>query len=93
MATKQKILIVDDDNNIVNKKEMDGETKRYLLKHHIETNGGVALYPVDYSLDMTEYDIKICKEQQEVLPQWLKTYKALNGIDLTEFCGTSLLTA
>ena len=83
---------LDDDNNIINKKEMDGETKRYLLKHHIETNGGVALYPVDYSLDMTEHDIKICKEQQEVLPKWLKTYKALNGIDLTESCGTTLLT-
>lgn len=84
---------LDDDNIVVNQKEIDDETKRYLLKHHIVTNGGVALYPTNYALDITEIDRKIILEQQEVLPQWLKAFKLQHGIDLTESCGTSLLTA
>ena len=66
---------------------------RYLIKHNIKTNGGVALFPADYTLDIMPNDIKIVREQQEVLNRWLKTKKEMYGIDLTESCGTTLLTA
>lgn len=84
---------LDDENKTVNKQEVDEETKRYLLKHNIKTNGGVALFPVNYALDITEQDKRTILEQQEVLPQWLKSQQLMNGIDLTESCGISLLTA
>ena len=84
---------LDDENNIINKKFLDAETHRYLINHHIQTNGGVALFPADYTLDITPNDIRIVKEQQEVLNKWLKTKKEISGIDLTGYCGTTLLTA
>lgn len=81
-----------DEQKIFNEQEQDKETVRYLKEHRIDTKGGVALFPVDYSLDITNVDIKIILRQERSLPQWLQTYKSLNGIDLTESCGTMLLT-
>ena len=82
-----------DEQERFNEQEQDKETLRYLKEHKINTKGGVALFPVDYSLDITNIDIKIILRQERSFKSWLTTYKSLNGIDLTESCGTMLLTA
>lgn len=46
---------VDDDEQITECTNV-GYLRRYLEKHNIETNGGVALYPKSYVLDMTKND-------------------------------------
>ncbi len=70
-------------------KQIDDETSKFLKDNNIHTNGGVALFPVDYSLDITDIDKRIILKTQEIIGIWLKTV----GIQAKESIGIQLLTA
>lgn len=61
----------DDGFDMVNYKQNLG-VQDYLEKHHIHTNGGVALYKVSYSLDITPVDRGIIEQCQNALASYLK---------------------
>ena len=59
---------------------------KFFEENDIYSNGGVALYPTSYLLDMTPTDKIIIAETQKGFSQWVKSYKQRIGIDLTEYC-------
>jgi len=75
---------LDDDNMVTNISENVEETATYLKENNINTNGGVALFPVNYELDITNNDKIIIKEQKEYLKIWQEKHQ--NIIHLQEFC-------
>ena len=53
---------------------------KFIEEHNIHTNGGVALYDVDYSLDITKNDRKIIDKHHEMLPILAKKWGIENNI-------------
>lgn len=74
----------DDGFNAYNFENINEDVQQFLSDNKISTNGGVALFPASYSLDITKMDYKICKRYQEVLEKWCKE----NGIHFQEFTTT-----
>lgn len=60
--------------------------EEFFEKYSILSNGGVALYPTSYLLDMTKQDKFQIAEMQKGFSKWVKSYKQQIGIDLTEYC-------
>lgn len=73
-----------------NVKEIDKETLRYLKKHNIKTNGGVALFPVNYSLDITYIDYKYLMKCREVFNKWVSEVEMEGITTLKDCCGMML---
>ena len=61
------------------------ESMDYLREHKIDTNGGVALYPVNYKLDITSEDRYYLKKLRENYDSWLNEYTQLTGITLKDY--------
>lgn len=80
----------DDGFTCENLQDIDDETLSFLKANDIVTGGGVALYPCDYSLDITDADKRIILKTQRSLPVWLKTKY---GIPLIKSIGIQLITA
>ena len=53
---------------------------KFIEEHNIHTNGGVALYDVDYSLNITKNDRKIIDKHHEMLPILAKKWGIENNI-------------
>ena len=53
---------------------------KFIEEHNIHTNGGVALYEVDYSLSITKNDRKIIDKHHELLPILAKKWGIENNI-------------
>ena len=64
---------VDDNFEATNIKLNTNETLEYLKKHKIQTGGGVAIYDVDYQLDITHTDRYFIKLHDRGLKKWLTT--------------------
>lgn len=69
------------DNSIIEVRD-NRDLESFFLENGINTNGGVALYPTSYLLDMTESDKWYTENAQKGLKNWILSYKNMNGIDL-----------
>lgn len=69
----------------------ENKTLEYLKKNNIKTRGGVALYSVDYALDITKSDRNYILKEGRFLREWAKT--CLPTIALTEYCDMTYLIA
>lgn len=79
----------DDNYNVCNLRTNAESTCDYLRENDIVTNGGVALYPTDYELDITITDKNYIKEMEEILPSWENQNK--NFIHLKKYCDMKYL--
>lgn len=75
---------IDDYGQKVNYKDIDEETSRYLKKHNIKTNGGVALFPCDYTLDMTKEDKIYINHCRRYFDKWVQEQTLISGIPYAE---------
>ena len=73
---------LDEDFNIVNVEEMD-EVNRFYANNNILSNGGVALFPTSYLLDMTNNDKYWIKQYQEGILKWAEEMKLPISTHLT----------
>lgn len=87
--TQTKMFDSEDGFEVENVQDIDDETLSFIKEHNIETGGGVALYPTDYSLDITRSDRRTIIKTQRSLQEWLKSK---HGIHLTESVGIPLVT-
>lgn len=67
----------EDGFDILNFKQILG-VHEFLSKNNIHTNGGIALYPVSYSLDITDEDKEVIHKCQRGLPDYLNQQISLN---------------
>lgn len=82
---------LNDYNEKENIKKNSNETLQYLKDNKIKTKGGVALYSVDYALDITKSDRNYILKEGRDLEAWAKT--SLNTIPLKEYCDMKYLIA
>lgn len=71
----EKYFETEEDENgaeCINIKYQDQATQEYLKQHNIVTNGGVALFPVDYELDITRNDRKVLKKTRKEFYVWVQ---------------------
>ena len=54
--------------------EISEEIRKFLDKHKIVSNGGIALYPTSYLLNMTNEDKFLINEYQRMIPHFIKKY-------------------
>lgn len=89
--TQSSFFELDEDGEL----EFSGniDVAEWLKENEIRTNGGVGLFPTSYKLNMTENDKNVVKNHKEVLNLWLKEKQQRDGIILTEYFPTTVLTA
>ena len=83
--TTEYTLDVNDDWEVENVQRISEPTLDYLKEHDIDTRGGVVIYDVDYSLDMTLTDKSYVKLYDRSIKQWL------NIIHLNDCCDIKCL--
>ena len=74
---------IDEENEITNMEDHQ-EVFGFMRKYNIKTNGGVALFDVDYSLGITKNDKMIAEYTQKLLPEYIEKYNLEGKICLKQ---------